>query len=173
MAKSATQPLPLARQLDVLYPKREEVLPVPVSEWRRIMECLNTMDKTPKHLDALGWACIGIAASAFLTALTLPLSVQWFTEGSDKALRPNIWAFVIEGVCGVLAISCIIGGIASLVFSHFVSGYQKKLGAMTAEQMQHLLESHAQAAPMAQTTNVPTPAEQVSSASTPETATQS
>lgn len=100
------KPLLFNHEYQLLKPSPERVYMIPVTEWDRIIKRIARFRDSSQFFQSLGWALLGVAATAFFTAIVLP-------EGVVKE-APRIFV-----ICwGVFAVGFICGFV-SLIYARF------------------------------------------------------
>ena len=101
MAKSDKALVEISTGLAVRRPAREEAIPVPVPEWKRIMTRINNTGEKTSTYQNQGWACIGVAAGCAAAALSSLISVKFINDDHTT----NIPGIVVEVVFVIAAIA--------------------------------------------------------------------
>ncbi len=102
---------------DVILPISDKTFPIAFKDWERLMDRIeNCGDSTHKY-ESLAWTCIGICASAFLSAASLPFSVE-FVKKISEGTEANIPAIITEVVF-------IVTGVATAVLTYFSFQFAK------------------------------------------------
>ncbi|NOJ94885.1 hypothetical protein HMI51_18345 [Corallococcus coralloides] len=122
------------RSFAILRPADESVYPIPASQFKRYIERLRGTEKSTEFFQGLGWALIGVAVSAFFSAIAFP--------DEDKYVRRYIACWAVTG-------AALVSGMATLVFSSLHKKNQQQLRSATVDDMEEfvrLCEGHTQTA---------------------------
>lgn len=93
------------QRYEVLTPADEAAIPVTVEQWDVFMERIESCGESSQFFDSVGWACIGFAGSAFLSALTFFFSVEFERKRPEGGTKANLGAVISEVFCGALGVA--------------------------------------------------------------------
>jgi hypothetical protein len=108
----------IAQSFEVMQPPPgEQVLPVPLHEWERIMNRVEKCGDSSQVFDSIGWTCLGVGASALLAGVTFPFSVDFVRRDAAGNETVNLAGVLTVGFCFFLAVACLVAGAVSLLYA--------------------------------------------------------
>jgi len=131
-----------SQDYEVARPLAETVLPVPLTQLRKWMERIEKCHDSSQFFVGLGWASLGIAASAFLAAITYPSSLEFVRHSSDGAEVVNLRAVITEVACWGIFFAFLLVGAVSLFFSKEHGQHRAEIQKMIVEDMKTFEDRH-------------------------------
>jgi hypothetical protein len=141
------KPLTVSQKWTVGELADEPAITVSRAEWEKIMERIKTC--VDHHIDfgAVMWGCLGIAASALLSAVAFPFGAE-FIKALPDGEKINRAAVVIECGMVILAVAGIGVSIVAFVFSRRTRAVGSILSSWILDDMKrHKARHHAPASP--------------------------
>jgi hypothetical protein len=159
MAKSGTSaPGGFTQEYVVLQRQTESVLYVTVSQWETFMNRIQSCGDSSGTYNSVGWACLGIAASALLSAITFPFGVKFTTPIPTGGDTVNLGAVLIECSMAVLALAGAGVGAVTLLFSRQHRKDRSDLRSWIVDDMRQHKDKHSPQARPGQSAIAPPPA---------------
>lgn len=88
-------------EYQLLKPSPERVYMIPVTEWDRIIKRIGRFRDSSQFFQSLGWALLGVGATAFFTAIVLPDGV---VKEAPRILIICWSAFAVGFICGFVSL---------------------------------------------------------------------
>lgn len=136
-ADTKTDELRVTADYTIRRPTPEEAIPIPVSEWRRLMNRIKETGERTSTYENQGWACLGLAGGCAIAALTTYISVK-FVEGQSV----NVVGIAVEIF---LILSTLASGVIALTSFRFARQHASdhaKLRQTICDDMLHIEERH-------------------------------
>lgn len=127
--------LTISQEGEVLRPKSEIHLPVPLSEWRRLMDRIRRCAEPSQDYVSRGWGLIGVGSGALLGAIALLLTGTFSDVVNDvEVIRwPTLVTTVAMLAGGVAAIVC---GRNNLKFNAMEQHHRKEIAEIIVGDME-------------------------------------
>jgi hypothetical protein len=114
--------LRINQALVVQSPEGEQGITLSVSDWQMLTKRIRDSGDHSPFYHSMGTLLLGIGVSAALSAILFWASVPMFTTTPATATTPaivsaNAAPLLSLGVCTSLALTCLISGVISLLFS--------------------------------------------------------
>lgn len=110
-----------AQKSALLLPRPEKLITVSIEQWNRYMDRIRECNDSSHSYESLGYACVGIAISFLIAAITFPFSVE-FSRKLDGSTQANLPAITTEVACVAIPIST---GVLSIYSFRFASQHRK------------------------------------------------
>jgi hypothetical protein len=154
VAKQSREPKPLgfSQTFTVLTPPSEQMLPVSIQQWEQFMRRIERAADPVSWLGSFGWACVGFAGSALLTAVTFPFSAEFTrqtVEGNTVTREPNLFALIVAITSWVLVVFASILGVIAILFARTRQQDSATILHTVVEDMQAYQKRHIPVVPPA------------------------
>ncbi len=119
-----------------LHWPKEDYFPMRHAEWKRIRERVKTLSNPLPYLGQIGWACMGIGASALLAYL------PWAPAYSALPARAQLHYAAVSPALIIIGIAAIVIAIFCMVVSRVVRAHERASAASVLTEMDSIYEPH-------------------------------
>jgi len=145
----------ISSNLEVPTPRASAGIAVSLGAWDMLKDRIKNCGDSSNRFENAGWACIGFAGSAFLTALSFPFGVPFTTDGHSNLYVVVVWAIFLG-----LFLGCLVGGIIALLLVYKNRRTQQTMMGIVLADMEFIEASQRPIQAASQGTSIPIPATQ-------------